>query len=218
MNQTVDIKVTFSEAVTVTGAPAIQLNTSPLRSAVYVSGSGTSVFLFRYTIQTGDLSTKLDYTSTASLGGGSFPDSAGNPASLTLPAPGGFLGKNIVVDALIKATVSGLGQWPNDPPDFASAVSAFQVQFNTSVTGFTTSSISLQRLADPADPTSGRPVSLTGGTITGSGASWTITLPSSNNPTSLKGRYKLVIGGVGLGIQAGGAAMDVPVEWYFDRI
>ena len=218
MGQTIDIKVTFSEAVTVTGAPAIQLNTSPLRSAVYVSGSGTSVFLFRYTIQTGDLSTKLDYTSTASLGGGSFPDSAGNPASLTLPAPGGFLGKNIVVDALIKATVSGLGQWPNDPPDFASAVSAFQVQFNTSVTGFTTSSISLQRLADPADPTSGRPVSLTGGTITGSGASWTITLPSSNNPTSLKGRYKLVIGGVGLGIQAGGAAMDVPVEWYFDRI
>jgi fibro-slime domain-containing protein len=218
MGQTIDIKVTFSEAVTVTGAPAIQLNTSPLRSAVYVSGSGTSVFLFRYTIQTGDRSTKLDYTSTASLGGGSFPDAAGNPAALTLPAPGAFLGKNIVVDALIKATVSGLGQWPNDPPDFASAVSAFQVQFNTSVTGFTTTSISLQRLADPGDPTSGRPVSLTGVTVTGSGASWTITLPSSNNPTSLKGRYKIVIGGVGSGIQAGGATMDVPVEWYFDRI
>jgi hypothetical protein len=218
MGQTVDIKVTFSEAVTVTGAPAIQLNTSPLRSAVYVSGSGTSVFLFRYTVQTGDLSTKLDYTSTASLAGGSFPDAAGNPASLTLPAPGGFLGKNIVVDALIKATVSGLGQWPNEPPDFASAVSAFQVQFNTSVTGFTTTSISLQRLADPADPTSGRPVSLAGVTITGSGASWTITLPSSNNPTSLKGRYKLVIGGVDSGIKAGGVEMDVPVEWYFDRI
>jgi hypothetical protein len=218
MGQTIDIKVTFSEAVTVTGAPAIQLNTSPLRSAVYVSGSGTSVFLFRYTIQTGDRSTKLDYTSTASLGGGSFPDAAGNPAALTLPAPGAFLGKNIVVDALIKATVSGLGQWPNDPPDFASAVSAFQVQFNTSVTGFTTTSISLQRLADPGDPTSGRPISLTGVTVTGSGASWTITLPSSNNPTSLKGRYKIVIGGVGSGIQAGGATMDVPVEWYFDRI
>jgi hypothetical protein len=218
MGQTIDIKVTFSEAVTVTGAPAIQLNTSPLRSAVYVSGSGTSVFLFRYTIQTGELSTRLDYTSTASLAGGSFPDAAGNPASLTLPAPGGFLGKNIVVDALIKATVSGLGQWPNEPPDFASAVSAFQVQFNTSVTGFTASSISLQRLADIADPTSGRPVSLAGVTITGSGASWTITLPSSTNPTSIKGRYKLVIGGFGSGIQAGGVAMDVPVEWYFDRI
>ncbi|MBM4022871.1 MAG: hypothetical protein FJ284_11645 [Planctomycetes bacterium] len=218
IGQSVDIQVTFSEPVTVTGAPSLQLNTTPLRSAVYVSGSGTDVFLFRYAIQTGDVSTRLDYTSTVAFGGGSFPDAAGNPASLTLPPVGTFLGKNIAIDALIKATVVGLGQWPSDPPDFASAVAAFQVQFNTPVTGFAVGSISLQRLDNPADPASGRAVSLTGVSVSGSGTNWTITLPSATNPTSLKGRYKLVIGGVNSGIQSGGVTMNIPGEWYFDRI
>jgi len=218
IGQAVDIQVAFSEAVSVSGVPSLLLNTTPSRVAEYVSGSGTSVVTFRYTIRIGDRAAQLDYASISALAGGSFTDSAGNSAPLPLPPPGAFLGRNIVVDALIKATVPGLGQWPNDPPDFASAVSAFQVLFNTAVTGFTTTSISLQRLADPADPTSGRPVSLAGVSITGGGTSWTITLPSSSNPTSLRGRYKLVIGGVGSGIQADGITMDTPVEWYFDRI
>jgi hypothetical protein len=125
---------------------------------------------------------------------------------------------SLTIDTLIRATVSGLGQWPNDPPDFGSAVSSLQVQFNTAVTGFTAMSVTLQRLVDPADASSGQAISLAGALITGSGVSWTITLPSSDNPTALKGRYKLVIGGIGSGIQAGVATMDVPAEWYFDRI
>ena len=218
MGQSVDIQVTFTEPVSVSGSPELQLNTTPLRSAVYVSGAGTTVLTFRYSIQTGDTSSRLDYASPSAFGGGSLPDAAGNPAVLTLPASGAFLGGNIIIAGIIKATVAGLGQWPNDPPDFASPLTTLQVQFNTPVTGFTVSSISLQRLSDPADPTSGRPVSLTGVSISGSGTSWTITLPTATNPTSLKGRYKLVIGGTGSGIQSSGVAMDVPVEWYFDRI
>jgi len=219
IGQTVDIQVTFSKEVTVTGAPALQLNTTPSRTATYVSGSGTNVLTFRYAIQISDRTTRLDYASSSALilNGGSIVSAAGLPATLALPAPGGFLGKTIVVDAIIRANVTGLGQWPATP-DFTGLISTFQLQFNTTVTGFTVGSFKLQRLADPADPTSGRDVSLAGVSISGSGTNWTITLPSSTNPTSLKGRYKLVIGGVDSGIQSNGTAMDVPSEWYFDRI
>ena len=216
--QWIDIQVTFSKDVMVGGVPQLQLNTSPNRSADFIAGSGSRVLLFRYPIQTGDRAARLDYTSISALGGGSILSAAGIPATLTLGAPGGFLGRNIVVDALIKATVAGLGAWPNDPPDFATALTGFQLQFNMPVSGLTLGSISLQRLADPADPASGRPVTLTGVSISGSGSNWTITLPSSSNPTSLKGRYKVVIGGVGSGVMSGGAEMDVASEWYFDRI
>ena len=121
------------------------------------------------------------------------------------------------IDALIKATVAGLGQWPTLPA-FTTSLTSFQVQFNTAVTGFASGSYKLQRLADRNDPDSGRDVPKDGVGVSGSGTNWTITLPSATNPTSLPGLYKLVIGGVGSGIKAGAAEMDVPVEWFFDRI
>ena len=219
IGQSVDIQVSFSKPVFVTGVPSLRLNTTPSRTATYVSGSGTSVLTFRYAIQTGDRATRLDYASASALilNGGSILSAAALPATLTLPAPGGFLGKNIVIDALIKATVTGLGLWPTTP-DFNSPVNTFQLQFNTAVTGFTVGSFKLQRLAESADPASGRDVSLAGVSISGSGTSRTITLPSSTNPTSLPGRYKLIIGGLGSGIESAGVAMDVASEWFFDRI
>jgi hypothetical protein len=226
MNQSVDIQVSFgvansseSKPVIVTGFPSLQLNTTPSRTAIYVAGSGTSVLTFRYAIQTGDRATRLDYTSASALilNAGSILSAAALPATLTLPTPGAFLGKNIVIDAIIKATVAGLGQWPTTP-DFSSPINAFQLQFNTAITGFTVGSFKLQRLADSADPTSGRDVSLTGVSISGSGTNWTITLPSSTNPTSLPGRYKLIIGGLGSGIMSAGVGMDIVSEWFLDRI
>ena len=219
VGQFVDIQVSFSKAVFVTGVPSLQLNTTPSRTATYVSGTGTSMLTFRYAIQTGDRATRLDYASASALNlnAGSILSAAALPATLTLPAPGGFLGKNIVIDAIIRATVAGLGQWPTTP-DFNSPVNTFQLQFNTAVTGFTVGSFKLQRLADSADPASGRDVSLSGVSLTGSGTTWTITLPSSTNPSSLPGRYKLIIGGLGSGIESAGVAMDVASEWFFDRI
>jgi hypothetical protein len=219
VGQSVDIRVSFSKPVVVTGFPSLQLNTTPSRTAIYASGSGTRVLTFRYAIQTGDRATRLDYASASALilNGGSILSAAALPAMLTLPAPGVFLGANIVIDAIIRATVAGLGQWPTTP-DFNSPVNAFQLQFNTAVTGVTVSSFKLQRLADSADPASGRDVSLAGVGISGSGTTWTITLPSSTNPTSLPGRYKLIIGGLGSGIQSAGAAMEIASEWFFDRI
>ncbi len=103
---TVSIQVTFSEVVTVTGSPRLTLNSATGGRVVnYTSGSGTTTLTFTYTVQAGDLSSDLDFASTAALtlNGGRIKDGAGNNATLTLPTPGEAhsLGanKNIVIDA-----------------------------------------------------------------------------------------------------------------------
>ncbi len=100
----IDVRVTFSEVVNVTGTPQILLETGGTdRNATYVSGSGSNTLVFRYTVQSGDTSADLDYNGTGALtlNGGSIRDAAGNSATLTLPSPGaaGSLGanKNIVI-------------------------------------------------------------------------------------------------------------------------
>ncbi|WP_409266934.1 Ig-like domain-containing protein [Massilia sp. BHUDP2] len=99
LGDTIAIQLSFSEAVTVTGQPGLQLDTGATdRIATYSGGSGTNTISFSYTVQAGDLSADLDLAGTASLllGGGSIRDALGNDASLTLPAPGaaGSLGAN----------------------------------------------------------------------------------------------------------------------------
>jgi hypothetical protein len=101
----IDIRVTFSEAVTVTGTPQITLETGTTdRSVNYSSGSGSSVLVFNYTVQAGDTSSDLDYLATTSLtlNGGTIKDTDLNIATLTLPTPGAAnsLGSNkaIVID------------------------------------------------------------------------------------------------------------------------
>ena len=81
-----NITVTFSGNETVTGTPRIQLNTSPTRYATYFSGSGTATLTFIYTVQAGDNSALLNYSSTSALNtnGGTIKNGS-NTASLTLP-------------------------------------------------------------------------------------------------------------------------------------
>ena len=108
----VSITVTFDEVVTVTGTPQLTLETGIVDGVVdYTSGSGTNTLTFNYTIQTGDLTSDLDYVATNSLiAGTSIQDAGGNDAVLTLPTPGaaGSLGANkaIVIDALPTVTLS----------------------------------------------------------------------------------------------------------------
>jgi hypothetical protein len=98
---TITITITFSEVVTVTGAPDLALNSGG--TAKYNSGSGTNTLTFTYVVAVGQNSSDLDYTSTTALtlNGGTIKDLAGNAATLTLAAPGaaGSLGanKNIVI-------------------------------------------------------------------------------------------------------------------------
>ncbi len=101
----IDISVIFSEAVTASGAPQLELETGSVdQAAVYSSGSGTDTLTFTYTVQDGDVSADLDYKTSNSLtlNGGTIRDLAGNDADLTLANPGEIrsLGynKDIIID------------------------------------------------------------------------------------------------------------------------
>ena len=109
INDNITVTVTFSENVIVdnsSGNPRVQLAARSDNNsyANYVSGNSTSILSFLYTVQSGDNSTNLDYTTTNSLSdnGSTIRDNASNNAMLTLPSPGenGSLGVNkaIVLD------------------------------------------------------------------------------------------------------------------------
>ncbi|MFN8296929.1 MAG: Ig-like domain-containing protein [Chitinophagales bacterium] len=108
----ITVTVTFSAAVTVTGSPQILLETGATdRQATYLSGSGTTVLSFTYTVQAGDISADLDYQSTTALtlNGGTINAGGGGAATLTLPATGSGTSiagqKAIVIDG-VAPTVS----------------------------------------------------------------------------------------------------------------
>ena len=100
-----DVTVTFSEPVLVTGTPQLTLETGAADAVVdYSSGSGGATLTFSYTVAAGHASADLDYKATTSLvlNGGGIADLAGNVAILTLQPPGaaGSLGnaKAIVIE------------------------------------------------------------------------------------------------------------------------
>jgi hypothetical protein len=101
---TIPIKVTFSEIVTVTGTPALTLNSGG--TASYVSGSGSTILTFNYVVGSGESADPLNYSLTSSLSG-TIIDRAGNSANLTLATPGSsaLFTKSLGIDG-IKPTVS----------------------------------------------------------------------------------------------------------------
>ena len=118
----IEIKVIFSEAVTVTGTPQLTLETgSTVADAVvdYSGGSG-DILNFIYTVVEGHSSSDLDYKATTSLdlNGGSIKAVDDNSdATLTLVAPGsnGSLGeaKNYVIDG-VKPTITSVTSTTTD--------------------------------------------------------------------------------------------------------
>jgi len=81
--------------------------------ATYLSGSGTNILTFRYTVASGHNTNDLEYTaSTAlSLNGGAIKDSLGLDANLTLPTPNTTeslsYNKNIIIDTIL-TTISSV--------------------------------------------------------------------------------------------------------------
>ena len=99
ISDTLEITVTFSEAVTISGTPQLTLETGTSDAlANYSSGTGTNVLTFQYIVANGHTSADLDLVSSSALAlnGGSIVDAVGNIATLTLPDPGsaGSLGDN----------------------------------------------------------------------------------------------------------------------------
>nr|WP_162488207.1 ELWxxDGT repeat protein [Azospirillum lipoferum] len=130
---TVTITVAFSEVVHVTGTPTLALNSGG--TATYAGGSGSSTLTFTYTVGSGETAADLDYGSTGALSG-TIRDTAGNSATLTLPATGGgtSLGgaKDIVIDTTAP-TVSSVTV-PADATYLAGGVMEFTVTFSEAVT------------------------------------------------------------------------------------
>lgn len=87
----VEIAVTFSQPVIVSGSPSLLLQfDAGTRNALYDRGSESSSLVFVYTFVDGDATADLDYASTQSLvlGGGSILGTSNQLADLTLPSPG----------------------------------------------------------------------------------------------------------------------------------
>ncbi|MFC7522693.1 Ig-like domain-containing protein [Parapedobacter sp. GCM10030251] len=112
----ISLTVTFDQAVTVDesgGMPTLLLETGSVdREAAYISGSGSNALLFHYTVQAGDVSADLAYTSTGALAlnSATIRNSAGVDAALTLPMVGGagsIAGQHdLVIDGVAPAVIS----------------------------------------------------------------------------------------------------------------
>ncbi len=115
--QYLDFTVNFSEAVNVVttgGTPfiPITLNTGGTVHALYLSGSGTTSLVFRYTVVSGNESSDgvaIDLAITSN--GGTIKDLAGNGATLILNGVASASG--VLVDALAPS-VTSVGVPPDD--------------------------------------------------------------------------------------------------------
>ena len=208
----IDIHIQFSEPVTVVGTPTLALNTTPARVATFVRSSGATM-IFQYVPSPGDASAQLDYISTAalSLSGGSIRDQAGNDANIALPTPGSsrsLISEAIAVDATLKVTAVGLSTKPSSAPAITTRKTSIPLTFSSPVTGVTLSAIKLFY--------QNRSVSLAGASISGSGTTYTLLIPGT--ATSLKGLYRLQVGGVGSGISDAWTSMDTPISLYWRRV
>ncbi|RHY32935.1 hypothetical protein DYB32_002104 [Aphanomyces invadans] len=120
VNSVIQISVTFTTTVTVTGAPFLELATGTVRRrAAYIAAGPDTKLVFQYRVETGDVSNKLDYASTSALNlnGGTImttPTLAGRPpvqpANTQLNPPGGALsGGRIIQASLGRVSYTDLG-------------------------------------------------------------------------------------------------------------
>ena len=132
---TLDFTVNFSKPTTVStnGMPLLPLtlDSGGLPFAGYVSGSGTTSLLFRYTVGPADFDpTGLQLTGSIDLNGATLRDAAANNAELTLHGIGGTSG--VVIDGVAPTVLSS--NRVGAASTRAASVS-FVVTFNEAVSG-----------------------------------------------------------------------------------
>ena len=89
--ESIDVAVTFTEAVKVTGTPRVTVTVGAYeRPAAYHAGTGSRTLTFRYAVAAADTDTDGIYIAAdaLTLNGGSIADAAGHAATLTLAASG----------------------------------------------------------------------------------------------------------------------------------
>ncbi|SIR31742.1 thrombospondin type 3 repeat-containing protein [Maribacter ulvicola] len=106
--QNLDFTVNLSENTivnTTLGTPQLAITVgATTRQASYISGSGTTALLFRYTVQAGDLDTDGIAVGTLSANGGTLLDLVNNVVDLTLNSVGTTVG--VLVDAIAPIVTS----------------------------------------------------------------------------------------------------------------
>jgi hypothetical protein len=144
--QDLDFTVNGSEALVVTGTPSLELTIgSTTRNANYVSGSGSSALLFRYTVQAGETDGDgIVMASALSLNGGTIKSAGGTDASLNFNSPSI---SEVLVDAVAPQIISIERQSPGQQTTATNAV-VFKVTFSESVTNVTSDSFSFSRVGD----------------------------------------------------------------------
>lgn len=89
-NDVLDVRVSFSGPVTVTGTPTLTLDNTGVAS--YLSGSGSNFLLFRYTVQSGQTSGGLGYAAnTLALAGGTITNTGSGGVNASLAFASGTL-------------------------------------------------------------------------------------------------------------------------------
>jgi hypothetical protein len=85
-----EIKVSFSENIVVSGNPNLVLNSGAGARAEYTSGGNSNILIFTYNPLSGEETPLLDYAGDDSfvLASGSIKDITGNNAEIKLPVPG----------------------------------------------------------------------------------------------------------------------------------
>ncbi len=131
VGSSLDFSVSFSEAITVTGTPRLAITIgSTTVGANYISGSGTSTLVFRYTIKAGDQDSDGITVGALSLNGGTIKNAAGNDADLTLNSVASTLG--VKVDGVVP-TVTSVSVPPNGTYKIKDNID-FTVNFSEEVT------------------------------------------------------------------------------------
>ncbi|MBL1378089.1 DUF4347 domain-containing protein [Zobellella iuensis] len=170
--QSLDFTLNFDEAVLVDsagGTPriAITLDTGGTVYAGYVSGSGSSALLFRYTVQSGNLdSDGIVLGSSIDANGGTLRDAIGNDANITLNAVGDTA--MVRIDSVLPTATIVV----SDTALAAGETAAVTITFSEAVSGLTT-----------ADFTVANGV-LSGLSSSDGGVTWTATLTPTANITA----------------------------------
>jgi GH35 family endo-1,4-beta-xylanase len=205
---TVVVEATLAEPVQAGGAIKAKLGTGGFVTLTALS-EGT-LLSGTYTVSPGEMSTDLDIVSYQLIPATPVVDVAGNKmTSQSLPPLSDRLAtlSSIVISAGISASTTETG-FSSDPTrvfDRNATVLSIPITFNTPVTGVTLMSFRLLL--------NGRAASLTGATLAGSGATWTLTLPAAR--TASTGIYSLQIQPNGIRAVANNAAMAMAstISW-----
>jgi hypothetical protein len=131
----ISIQVTYTEVVNVNtggGTPSFEVETGTVDGvATYVSGTGTNILTFEYTIQTGHNSLDLNNKNLLSLNGGTIKDAAGNDASTTLLTA--LAGNKAIVINATNPTVSSVSATTANGSYNAGDLLTITVTFNENV-------------------------------------------------------------------------------------